>query len=197
MLLKLIFHQEFAIKDMSKLIFFLGLEIGYLTDGIVLTQHKFTRELLVDSDIDLNKKTVTSLPVHMKLTADEGDLLHDSELYRSLVGKLNFLTNTRLDLSYTIQTLSQFLQLPSSHWQDLTHSLRYVGHSVSQGILMRATPSLSLQAFSDSDSCPDTRRSVTVCILLLGNSPITWKSKKQSAISKSSSEVQCSCLCCS
>lgn len=61
-----------------------------------------------------------------------------------------------------------------------------------QGIILRGKDKLILQAFSDSDwaSCPDTRRSVTGYLLLLGNSPICWKSKKQHTVSKSSSEAE-------
>ena len=110
-----------------------------------------------------------------------------------MVGKLNFLTHTRPDLSFTVQTLSQFLQLPrTSHLQALSHTLAYVQGTLTQGILLKATEQLSLHAFSDSDwaACPASRRSVTGYLILLGSSPISWKSKKQSTISRSSSEVE-------
>ncbi|KAL8145624.1 hypothetical protein AgCh_003680 [Apium graveolens] len=192
-------HIVFGIKDLGKLYYFLGLEIGYLTDGIVVTQHKFTKELLSDCGLDLHKRVVTPLPVTLKLSTDSGTLFPDPELYRSLVGKLNFLTHTRPDLSFAVQTLSQFMHFPrSTHFEALHHTLRYVAHTVSQGILLKASSSLSLQAFSDSDwaSCPDSRKSITGYLLLLGQSPITWKSKKQSTISKSSSEAEYRALAC-
>ena len=44
-------HTVFSIKDLGKLTFFLGLEIGYLPQGINMTQRKFTKELLLDSGI--------------------------------------------------------------------------------------------------------------------------------------------------
>ena len=131
--------------------------------------------------------------MNLKLTADDGPLFHDAELYRSLVGKLNFLTNTRPDLSYIVQMLSQFLQHPRlPHYEALLHTLRYIHHTTGQGILLKGADKLTLQAFSDSDwaSCPDSRRSVTGYILLLGNSPVTWKSKKQRTVSRSSSEAE-------
>lgn len=110
-----------------------------------------------------------------------------------MVGKLNFLTNTRPDLSYTVQHLSQFLQKPRvPHIEALMHTLRYVGSTVGQGIILKASDQLTLQAYSDSDwgACVDTRRSVSGYIMLLGNSPISWKSKKQATVSKSSSEAE-------
>ena len=83
---------------------------------------------------------------------DEGTLLDDHTQYRALVGKLNFLTNTRPDLSFTVQTLSQFLQQPRTpHLQALLHTLAYVQGTSTQGILLSGADQLCLQAFSDSD----------------------------------------------
>ncbi|XP_021761303.1 uncharacterized protein LOC110726145 [Chenopodium quinoa] len=99
----------------------------------------------------------------------------------SLVGKLNFLTSTRPDLSYTVQALSQFMSEPrTSHLAALQHTLRYAAGTEGQGILLKASDQLKLEAFSDSNwgACVDTRRSITGYLLLLGNSPISWKSKK-------------------
>lgn len=72
------------------------------------------------------------------------------------------------------------------------HALRYIASTAGQGILLKGQDHLSIQAYSNSDwgACLDTRRSVTGYLLLLGNSPISWKSKKQSTVSRSSSEAE-------
>lgn len=124
---------------------------------------------------DLSLKVVTPLPFNLKLDSTVGTLLQDPEVYRSFVGKLNYLTNTRPDLSYVVQVLSQHMQAPrSSHFQALIHTLWYINHSVEQEIMLRASDELTLQAYSDSDwaSCPESRRSITGYVLLFGNSPI-------------------------
>lgn len=139
------------------------------------------------------KCDVSALPFNTKLNADSGALLPDATFYRSLVSKLNFLCHTRVYLSFTVQILSQFMQSPkTSHWDALEHTLIYVQGSIHQGILLVGSDALTLQTFSDSDcgSYPNTRRLVTGYLLLLGNSPIRWKSKKQSTISRSSSEAE-------
>ena len=143
--------------------------------------------------MDVSKTTKIPLPTRIRLLAEEGKLYHNPIQYRSLVGKLNFLTHTRPDLSFAVQTLSQFMQHPRlPHVQALQHVLRYINATVGQGILLKANTQLTLQAYSDSDwaSCPNSRRSVIGYLLLLGNSPISWKSKKQITISRSSSEAE-------
>lgn len=98
-----------------------------------------------------------------------------------------------IDLSYTVQTLSQYMHAPrTSHLDALHHTLRYLAGTVTQGILLHASDKLTLQAFSDADwtSCLDTRCSVTGFVLLFGDSPVSWKSKKQNTVSKSSAEAE-------
>ena len=186
-------HSTFSMKDLGLLNYFLGIEVTHMQQGIILTQKKFTNELLQDCNMDVSKTTKIPMPTTVRLLADEGEPYYDPVQYRSLVGKLNFLTHTRPDLSFVVQTLSQFMQHPRlPHVQALQHVLRYINATVGQGILLKANTQLILQAYSDSDwaFCPNSRRSATGHLLLLGNSPISWKSKKQSTISRSSSEAE-------
>lgn len=184
---------NFSVKDLSKLDFFLDIEVGYTPAGITLTQKKFTKKFLVDAGLEFFKNVVTLLPLHIKLTADEGVLYSDRTFYRCMVGKLKFSTHTRPDLSYNVQCLSHYLQHPRvPHFQALMHTLRYVGSTAGQGIILKASGQLSLKAYSDSDwgACPDSRRSITGYVMLVDNSPVSWKSKKQGTVSRSSSEVE-------
>lgn len=144
-------HTTFNIKDPGILHYFLGIEVGYLSEGILLSQKKFTKELLIDCGLDLSKKTSTPLPTNLKLHADEGTPHSNPKFYRSLVGKLNFLTHTRPELSFVVQSLSQFKHHPrTSHLQTLHHTLRFVKHTIAQGVLLKGSDQLVLQAFSDS-----------------------------------------------
>lgn len=76
---------------------------------VLLTQKKFTLELIKEAEIINGKATVTPLPLHLKFKADDGELYSYPSKYRYLVGKLNFLTHIRPDMSYTVQRLSRFL----------------------------------------------------------------------------------------
>jgi len=116
-------NQKFGIKDLGSLHYFLGLQVQSTSQGIILSQHKFTKDLLRDCGFPIKRTVSTPLPLHCKLSPDEGVLLDDPSHYRALVGKLNFLTNTRPDISFAVQTLSQFLQSPrTSHLQALLHT---------------------------------------------------------------------------
>lgn len=78
------------------------------------------------------------------------------------------------------------------HYFGLLHTISYVAHTLHHGVLLRGSNVLHLRAYSDSDwgACIDTRRSVTGYVLLFGDSPISWRSKKQSTVSRSSSEAE-------
>ena len=183
----------FSIKDLGILHYFLGIEVSYSQAGIILTQKKFTKSLLDNCGFDLSKSAPAPLSLNTKLLDNSGALYAHPDHYRSLIGKLNFLTHTRPDLSFSVQTLSQFMHTPRQpHVDALHHVLRYVHGTTRQGILLHGSEQLTLQAFSDSDwaACPNSRRSVTGYVMLLGRSPMSWKSKKQATVSRSSSEAE-------
>ncbi|XP_070005742.1 secreted RxLR effector protein 161-like [Nicotiana sylvestris] len=133
------------------------------------------------------------LELNVKLKAKKGELLPKPEEYRSLLGKLIFLTHIRPDLSFAVQHLSQFMQQPCiPHMKAALHLLRYLKGSADSGIFYNNDPAMSLQVFCDNDwaSYPDSRRSVTGFCIFLGGSLVGWKSKKQHVVSLSSAEAE-------
>jgi len=109
------------------------------------------------------------------------------------VGQLIYLTVTRLDITYTVHVLSQFMQCPTqAHYTTALRVLRYLKHAPGQGILLSSQSDACLTAYCDSDwgKCSDSRKSVTGFCILLGASPVSWRSKKQSVVARSTAEVE-------
>nr|XP_016442669.1 PREDICTED: uncharacterized mitochondrial protein AtMg00810-like [Nicotiana tabacum] len=168
------------IKDLGRLHYFLGIEVLYKEDGVLISQRKFTMDLLKEFECAQYSSLTSPLDPSTKLKADESPLLIDPSNYRKLVGKLNFLTNTRLDISYNVQHLSQYMQSPrESHLKAAYHVLRYLKGDPSLSIFFFNNKDYGIRAFYDSDwaACPETRKSVSGYIMLLGNSPISWNQR--------------------
>lgn len=104
-----------------------------------------------------------------------------------------YFTITRLDISYAIHIISQFLQAPrQQHLDAIYRVLRYLKGRLGLGLLLHSDSSLHLIAYCDLDwaSCPLTGRSVTGYFVQLGTSPVSWKAKKQPTVSRASAEAE-------
>ncbi|XP_068504126.1 uncharacterized mitochondrial protein AtMg00810-like [Phaseolus vulgaris] len=131
----------------------------------------------------------------LRLTADKGERLNEEEAtsYRRLVGRLIYLTNTRPDIAYAVNHLSHFVYAPTNiHSQEALHVLKYLKASPRAGLFLHNNTPIQIKAYNDSNwaTCPKTRKSITSFCIYLGETLISWKSKKQQMISRSSSEVE-------
>ena len=126
-------------------------------------------------------------------SSDLGIPFEDPSRYRHLVGSLVYLTVTRPDIAHAVHILSQFVSAPTSvHYSHLLRVLRYLRGTSYRRLFYARTNQLQLHAYSDSTwaSDPADRCSVTGYCLFLGTSLIAWKSKKQTAVSRSSAEAE-------
>ena len=112
--LKDFLSQQFEMKDLSHLSYFLGLEITHSTDGLYITQAKYASELLSRAGLTDSKTIDTPVEFNAHLTPSGGKPLSNPSLYRRLVGSLVYLIVTRPDISYAVHQVSQYLSAPRS-----------------------------------------------------------------------------------
>ena len=108
---------HFQTKDLGKLKYFLGIEIAQSSSGVVFSQRKYALDILEETGMLDLKPVDTPMDPNVKLVPGQGESFGDPGRYRRLVGKLNYLTITRPDISFPVSVVSQFLQSPcDSHW---------------------------------------------------------------------------------
>jgi hypothetical protein len=161
--------------------------------GYYLSQCKYMQDLIDRSGISDNCTTATPMDIHLQLRANDGSPLQEPSRYRHIVGSLVYLTITRPDIAHAVHIWSQFVAtLTSVHYGHLLHVLRYLWGTSSQCLFYARDGPLQLHAYSDATwaSDPIERHSVTGYCILLGSSPLAWKSKKQAIISWSSIKAE-------
>ncbi|KAL5844632.1 hypothetical protein ACOSQ3_010687 [Xanthoceras sorbifolium] len=185
--------QHFEMKDLGTLSYFFGLEVTSSFDRYYLSQVKYASDLLTKACITDNKIVSTPLEYNAKLTPLDSEPISDATCYRQLVGSLIYLTVTCPDISHAVGMVSKFMDAPRSvHYVAVLRILRYVKGTLYHDLHYSSRSSLELHAYSDADWAgdPTNRCSITGLCFLLGTSLVSWRSKKQDVISRSSTEAE-------
>ena len=122
-----------------------------------------------------------------------GYYLEDPTHYRRIVRGMQYLILTRLEIAFAVNKLNQYVAAPTlQHLMACKRVLRYLKATQDYGLKFFREGSLTLTGFTDADwACDlDDRKSVGAYCIYLGNNLISWSSKKQSMITRSSSESE-------
>ena len=193
--------KRFSLKELGDLSYFLGVEVISHKHGLLLSQRRYITDLLTRLHMHEAKPVLTPLPSSASAVSLKSGLpLPDPTIYREVVGSLQYLSLTRPDVSFAVNKLSQFMHHPTdTHWILVKRILRYLLGTLNKGLLLRRDSPCSLHAFADklhafSDADwagnKDDYSSTSAYLVYLGSNLISWSSKKQKTIARSSTEAE-------
>jgi hypothetical protein len=186
-------QQEFSMKDLGKLHHFLGMQVQPCAGGLFLSQRQYMMDILARAGMAECKPCSTPVDTNPKIAATDGAPVADATDYRSLAGALQYLTFTRPDIAYAVQQVCLHMHDPREpHLAALKRILRYVRGTLHLGLQLRPSPVTDLVVYTDADwaGCPDTRKSTSGYAVFLGDNLVSWSSKRQTTVSRSSAEAE-------
>ncbi|CAL2254340.1 unnamed protein product [Prunus armeniaca] len=161
--------SEFEMKDLGALRYFLGIEVARSEQGIFLSQRKYILEILIVTGMLASKPADTPMELN------------------------NQLGHTRPDIAYAISVVSQFMHAPSeAHMDAVNRIMRYLKSSLGRGLMFAGHGHLDVEGHTDADwagSVTD-RRSTSGYFIFVGDNLVSWRSKKQKVVSRSSAEAE-------
>lgn len=192
---KLEMKKKFRMSDLGLLSYYLGMEVVQKETGVFLSQTAYAAKILEKTGMEGCNSTQSPMDARLKLRKESDGKAVDPTMYKSTVGSLRYLVNTRPDLAYSVGYVSRFMEKPTTeHWAAVKHVLRYISGTIDTGcwFARKGTEELSLIGFSDSDMAGDLddRKSTTGVLYMLGKSLISWQSQKQKVVALSSCEAE-------
>jgi hypothetical protein len=184
--------QEFEVKDLGHLRYFLGIEVSRGSKGIFLSQRKYTLDLLRETGMHGCRPVATPIEQNHRLSSGMGTLI-DRELYKRLVGKLIYLSHTRPDIAFAVSVVSQFMHDPkTAHLDALNRILKYLKGCPGKGLLYTKYGVLQVECYTDADWAGflDDRRSTSGYCTFVGGNLVSWRSKKQPVVARSTAEAE-------
>lgn len=152
--------SQFRMKDKGSLHYFLGIQAISHPSGLFLHQTKYTEEILHKAGMSTCNPMLTPLPLKLNVMSNGDDLFPDPTYFRSLAGKLQYLTLTRPDIQFAVNFISQRMHAPTMQdFSLLKWTLRYLRGTSSLGLHLFKDNDMSLIAFYDKDwaGCQVTR----------------------------------------
>ncbi|RVW15128.1 Retrovirus-related Pol polyprotein from transposon TNT 1-94 [Vitis vinifera] len=161
--------REFEMKDLGPLKYFLGIEVSRSSEGIFLSQRKYALDLLQETGMSGCQPVNTPIEEGLKLCVEPNQVSTDKGRYQRLVGRLMYLAHTRPDLAYALSVVSQYMHNPGEQHMNA-----------------------SIEVYTDADwaGAVDDRRSTSGYFTFVGGNLVTWKSKKQNVVARSSAEAE-------
>lgn len=186
-------HSEFEMSMMSELNFFLGLQIKQQSNGIFISQSKYIKDLLQKFDLGNTKSMKTPMSSSIKMDKDENGKDVDITKYRGMIGSLLYLTASRPDILFSVGLCARYQSCPKeSHLSAVKRIFRYLMGTMNLGLWYSKNSNFEIISYSDADfaGCKSDRKSTSGTCHFLGNSLVSWFSKKQNSVALSTTEAE-------
>jgi hypothetical protein len=195
--------NKFAMTDLGKMRYFLGVEVKQVDNGILIYQQKYAQDILARFGMENCNSVCSPMVPGNKLIKDEGGKLVDATEYRQMIGCLMYLLATRPDLTFSVCLIARYMDRPTElHLAAAKRVLRYLKGTIGFGVLYKKeNDGVKLQGWTDSDYAGDLddRKSTSGYVFTYGSGPISWSSKKQAIVTLSTTEAEfvaaASCAC--
>jgi hypothetical protein len=145
-------ESEFQMSMIRELTFFLGIQVKQTKQGTFVHQVKYTKDLMKKLNMAELKSQSTPMSMTTTLDPNENGEAVDQREYRSMIGSLLYLIETRPDIQFIVGLCTRFQASPrSSHRMAVQRIFRYLKHTPEFGIWYSASSSLDLVSFSNAD----------------------------------------------
>ena len=178
--------------------YYLGLEVWQKRGEVFLGQGKYAIKILQKFGMMDCKSMDTPMNADIRKVKDSDSNPVDPSLYQQLIGSLMYLVNTRPDILFFVNTLSQFqVEMRHDHWIASKNVLRYIRGTINYGLRYIASSDIQLHGFTDSDwaGSAEDRKSTSGMCFSLGSAMISWGNRKQKSIALSTAEAEYIAAC--
>eukprot|EP00253_Pinus_taeda_P013069 PITA_13069 len=148
----LVMQKEFEMPFLGELTYFLGLQIQQNKDDIFLSQTKYLKQISKECGMEDSKLVCTPMVTGCNLsTNDESAAVHQPT-YRSMIGSLIYLTETRPDIMHTVGIVGRFQANPKeAHLQAVKRIFKYLQGTQNYGLWYPRDANLTLHAYANAD----------------------------------------------
>ena len=190
--------RRFKIEDFGEVNHVLGMLVkrDRKTRTLTISQPKYLERVLKRFNMEHCKPVSTPMEPGKKFykLSDDEDPVNVQE-YQKIIGCLTYATTaTRPDLASAVGILSKYMSRPGKeHWQGVKRILRYIQGTIDFGLIYKAKgKTCSLTGYSDADWAGDldTRRSTSGYVFQIDGSTVSWQSKRQVCVSRSTTEAE-------